>query len=700
MTENTLKLLQLNVQLNLFLLQSIFDFDSINSQFEPPDTTTESSTLKTISIIEKMGNFSKKLDQMVHQFAQLIDYTKLLTSLFYYFIMSTQISISNRNLLSDDDDSNSNEDDPLKKESINFDFSTGTDAAGSKPANVTVENKQPIQLYTNLIEIMSILFTRVKPHEILNEFLVHFAPSVEQIAELNAVSKQSAHQTVPESRESPTKSVTKHATSHYSYQAPTTVMIVFQSNRKSNDLFDTFSMQIATYVQNNLTKKYFHHQFDTALLTQLEPIFYAFLTYSTKLSLKSKTLQAWNGTFGKSTVNNLAYSKRLEKLFIELREEMINSSKQASANSSSSATGTAAGAKLNMAISLPCFKPIDLLLNQSTNATNATIVNECNDDYMMDEKENAHGKAMSDNRMDMSISREDFLSNATNKTNLANDVSLSSSSVPIAQLFNKPTSAEPASQVQHISAAKLKKFKQTCEEIEQQHQQQPAAAVVNFVFSPVGRNSFINNVMKSQLSNSTSKINMGAKTPDYAKPAAVRASPRSVGQLSKRKLDLNSLIDQMPDKEFIEINSGKNDRGVANLMNKFDSANATAAEKDKVKSSPASRAGKMFKQPLTEHQKEVRRQKSFIPMEIQSVCAELDPTADSQMSCSMQDEDTNTQSSNFSTTLYDKIPNTQKGNTTYPITLNLNIHNYNGSENSPKFDIKIKISFELFVGES
>jgi len=123
------------------------------------------------------------------------------------------------------------------------------------------------------------------------------------------------------------------------------------------------------------------------------------------------------------------------------------------------------------------------------------------------------------------------------------------------------------------------------------------------------------------------------RTPD-ASCTGVRSSPRSLrNNTSKRKLDLNVLIDQMPSSDFIEIGPGNHD-DLNNLMNKLDKS----AEK-----SSASKKNP-FKQPLTEHQKEVRRKKSFIPMEVQSVCCVLEPTMDSQMSCTMDDtQDTQSQ---------------------------------------------------------
>ena len=106
------------------------------------------------------------------------------------------------------------------------------------------------------------------------------------------------------------------------------------------------------------------------------------------------------------------------------------------------------------------------------------------------------------------------------------------------------------------------------------------------------------------------------RTPD-ASNVISRASPRSLKHNSKRKLDLNSLIDQMPDQDFVEISSNENEK-----------TNSKANDQDTTKKRRNS-----LKQPLTEHQKEMRRKKSFIPVEMQSVSSVLEPTMDSQMSC-------------------------------------------------------------------
>jgi hypothetical protein len=218
-----------------------------------------------------------------------------------------------------------------------------------------VDNRQPVQIFICLCELTNTLFTRVKPQVILNDMLISLAETIEQLTELYAVSKSNmlpvtGGAAAPSTPGTPSNIITEtsnsaspgqkkqqqqiqqhlsHVNSHFRF-GKQTMVAVLQSTRKSNDLFDTFSMHVACYVQNQLPTVVFKHEFDSALLAKLEPIFYAFLTFPTKLSLKQKTLQAWNGTFGKSSVHSLSYSKRLEKLFVELREEMINSNSKSS----------------------------------------------------------------------------------------------------------------------------------------------------------------------------------------------------------------------------------------------------------------------------------------------------------------------------------------------------------------------------------
>lgn len=284
-------------------------------------------------------------------------------------------------------------------------------------------------------------------------------------------------------------------------------------------------MQIASLIQNHLSKTYSFHQFDSSLLDKFEPIFFSFLTYATKHNLKQKTLQAWNSTFGKSTVSSLKYSKRLENLFVEIREEMIDKTK--------SSTGSTQGF---FAISLPGFKPIDLLLNQATNTTNSTFIQEACDELMNEEKENTPEttKKSSQEKLD---SKENGTKEFLNESN---------SSVPMVHFMSS------------------NKNKQNTESI-LLPPPQSTTLTANFVFSPAGRNSFLNalNTNKSMSASKASSL----KTPE-GKNLRPRQSPRSLNHNSKRKLDLNALIDQMPDKEFVEITKPS-----CNLLERIDKDN-------------------------------------------------------------------------------------------------------------------------------
>ncbi len=219
-----------------------------------------------------------------------------------------------------------------------------------------VDNRQPVQVLICLCELLNSLFTRIKPQSILNDLLISCAESIERLTELYSISKTNmlpVGGNAPSTPGTPSNIISdanslsspgqkkqqqqiqqhlSHINSHFRF-GKQAMVAVLQSTRKSNDLFDTFSMFIACFIQNQLPVTFFKHEFDSSLLHKLEPIFYAFLTFQTKLSLKQKTLQAWNSTFGKSSVHSLAYSKRLEKLFVELREEMINSNKSNQLNS-------------------------------------------------------------------------------------------------------------------------------------------------------------------------------------------------------------------------------------------------------------------------------------------------------------------------------------------------------------------------------
>ena len=186
-----------------------------------------------------------------------------------------------------------------------------------------------------------------------------------------------------------------------------------------------------------------------------------------------------------------------------------------------------------IAISLPGFKPIDLLFNQGTNTAHTN-----DDDFLLsgEEKENTpeHLSANAALPNDLMNQKTTTTSSANNsKSDYTNNES--SNSVPMAQLVMKAAAAESSATANAN-----------------------ANATINFVFSPAGHNSFLNTF--KNISSSASKISSlkqnTATTPtnnNNSSTTTVRASPRSLKQNSKRKLDLNALLDQMPDKDFVEI---------------------------------------------------------------------------------------------------------------------------------------------------
>lgn len=360
LSDEIIKLLQIKTQICLQIMQNIFEFDSIKAP-NISDNNMEDDTAPVSQATSVSLNFSssKKVDNSFRTFSNLIEFMQRETKRFYDLVMSqhhTTQAICQASTTSDD--------------SMN-----GLDSANDAKKSNESSVKQPTQIFCYLIETFSLLFTRVKAHQILNEFLIGFATSIEYTSELHSISKValSSNTTNTDSPANLLKQKHIHSRLSITNNTASSSSFSFQSNRRSNDLYDTFSMQVASYIQNHLTQTYFTHEFDSILLRKLEPIFYSFLKFSTKMSLKQKTLQAWNSTFGKSTVNSLVYSKRLEKLFIELREDMIRSTNTGGSNQSRSSMGL-------IAISLPGFKPIDLL-NQATNTTNT-------DDYLSEEKEN------------------------------------------------------------------------------------------------------------------------------------------------------------------------------------------------------------------------------------------------------------------------------------------------------------------------
>ncbi len=180
-------------------------------------------------------------------------------------------------------------------------------------------------------------------------------------------------------------------------------------------------MQIASCIQNHLTKSFSNHQFDSTLLKSIEPIFYSFLKYSQKPNLKQKTLQAWNSTFGKSTVGSLIYTPRLEQLFVEIRDEMQNTK-----------ASSVAGSSL-VALSLPGLKLIDSL--QMTNLT-SSFMNDADDYPGNEEKENTPENSAGDKGLKPPVVLD-------TKKMFLNETSCSS--VPVATLVTSTNTTSKAS---------------------------------------------------------------------------------------------------------------------------------------------------------------------------------------------------------------------------------------------------------------
>jgi len=278
--------------------------------------------------------------------------------------------------------------------------------------------------------------------------------------------------------------------------------------------------------------------------------------------------------------------------------------------------GGGGGLKNNMgliAISLPGFKSIDLL--QQTNLTNS-FMNEIDDYLLNEEKENTPENLNNTDaaKKDDANNKTPLLSTSKSKEFL-NEASCSS--VPVALLVSS-NKASPSFAVSNatISLQKTPIMEKTSLSAKKSAQTKKNESLTDKSSNLEGNFCFSG---ASGISSSTSKLNSNLmKTPD-ASSLGVRSSPRSLkNNNSKRKLDLNVFqIDQMPDKDFVEINEKCPKDSIVSM----EDLNQVENKKS------------LFKKPLTEHQKEVRKKKSFIPMEIQSVCSVLEPTMDSQMSC-------------------------------------------------------------------
>lgn len=127
-SEDQLKICFMLAQFNLYLLQNIFEFELINQQ-------TESQT----SDVFDSSAYKNGGDSYIY-FASLIESTNRLSKGLHKVILSTD---------------NAQGTAPVLKKDFTCDSPS------------VVENKQPIQIFCNLVELISVLFTRVKSHAIL-----------------------------------------------------------------------------------------------------------------------------------------------------------------------------------------------------------------------------------------------------------------------------------------------------------------------------------------------------------------------------------------------------------------------------------------------------------------------------------------------------------------------------------------------------
>lgn len=588
--EETLKILQLNSQFVLNILAHL-DMDSLNPKIavsassvsdegsnsgDSNDSILPSQSMrrKTESVVE-----ATESELIGKRMMDLMTFLADMTKLFFYFIQS-QPKLShfvNKNSL----DENTETSTPGKTKKFEFvdKPSSVTDSPGQGSSS---EGRQVIQMFASICESISLLFTRIKPCSLLNECLLTLAPTIELLTELYVLSK-SSQQVLDMSHHS-------SLNPHFRFNKLQISICTLQSTRRSNEQFDSMSIQLATYIQS-LPETMLRHQFDSSLLEKLEPVFYSFLSSPTKLALKQKILQAWNQTFGKSTVSALTYSKRLEKLFVELREEMISNKSGKSASSDGRFSGIGF-----VALSLPGLKPIDSasLATESSSTFLPSVTTPAKSARSESEKEN-NPECM--NSISMSCSPQQNMS--------CDDGFNFMSPVANASPFQKKTGSS------HKKKVISKEYSNDSCSVPIAHFMPSKSASVAAVASPaqIGQVTF-------------SPINKNLKTPDSGNSNQPNNKQTPQSASSKRKLELNFQvpIDQLPDKEFVQI---------VNNTSTASSRKSTGSIKTRT--------------PLTEHQKEARRNRSFIPSVVQSVTAEFDySNLDSQMS--MMDDDTNTQS--------------------------------------------------------
>ena len=147
------------------------------------------------------------------------------------------------------------------------------------------------------------------------------------------------------------------------------------------------------------------------------------------------------------------------------------------------------------------------------------------------------------------------------------------------------------------------------------------AKLSNFVFSPVNSSIRKSYHQADQKTNQSPLLN-----------GNINVQHNLSNSATKRRLDLNNLIDQMPDTDFIKINDTQL------------TVNSVAMPSTSLF---------QFKSPLTEHQKEMKKAKSFMPSEIHNVCIDLtssliDPNQ--SMSCTLDFDESNPAPLNKTTT--------------------------------------------------
>lgn len=151
--EATLNLLQINSKFVIFMLQICFDFESINKNF---DSMTDPDPTFSITL-GKMENRVKRVEYTCGKLSSIIELTTKLIEIYYRLIIAFS--------------TNSNKDIREEISVVNS-------------VHSRFEIKQTVQIYITLIEILSTLFFKIKSNNILNELIIRFSNSLEQLSEL------------------------------------------------------------------------------------------------------------------------------------------------------------------------------------------------------------------------------------------------------------------------------------------------------------------------------------------------------------------------------------------------------------------------------------------------------------------------------------------------------------------------------------